>query len=35
MRSKKNDPYVLYQQGLDSFDRGDYFFAEKNFQKLN
>ena len=30
---EKNDPYVLYQQGLDSFDRGDYFFAEKKFSE--
>ena len=27
----KTDPYVLYNEGLEAFARGDYFFAEKKF----
>ncbi len=27
----KVDPYVLYNEGLKAFSRGDYFFAEKKF----
>ena len=29
------DPYKIYQEGLDAFQNGNYFFAEKNFLKLN
>ena len=27
------DPYVLYQEGLDAFELGNYFFAEKKFSE--
>jgi outer membrane protein assembly factor BamD len=27
------DPYALYQEGLDSFERGDYFYANKKFSE--
>ena len=27
------DPYKLYEEALDAFDRGDYFFAEKKFSE--
>ena len=27
----KTNPYVLYNEGLEAFARGDYFFAEKKF----
>ena len=32
---KKNrvDPYRLYQEGFDSFEKGDYFYAEKKFSE--
>jgi len=29
----KVDPYVLYQEGYDAFENGDYFFAEKKFSE--
>tara|TARA_B100001996_G_C18534113_1_gene544250 strand:+ start:10 stop:834 length:825 start_codon:yes stop_codon:yes gene_type:complete len=29
----KIDPYVLYQEGYDAFEKGDYFFAEKKFSE--
>ena len=28
---EKVDPYVLYKEGFEAFNRGDYFFAEKKF----
>tara|TARA_Y100000992_G_scaffold301225_1_gene271604 strand:- start:1483 stop:2304 length:822 start_codon:yes stop_codon:yes gene_type:complete len=28
---EKADPYVLYKEGFEAFNRGDYFFAEKKF----
>ena len=27
------DPYELYQEGLNAFEKGDYFFAEKKFSE--
>ena len=27
------DPYKLYEEGLNAFGRGDYFFAEKKFSE--
>ena len=27
----KVDPYKLYEEGFDAFNRSDYFFAEKKF----
>ncbi len=27
------DPYILYQEGLKAFEKGDYFFAEKKFSE--
>ena len=27
------DPYKLYQEGLNAFEKGDYFFAEKKFSE--
>lgn len=29
----KVDPYKLYEEGLDAFDEGDYFYAEKKFSE--
>tara|TARA_B100001057_G_C22581810_1_gene845442 strand:- start:59 stop:886 length:828 start_codon:yes stop_codon:yes gene_type:complete len=29
----KVDPYKLYEEGLDAFDKGDYFYAEKKFSE--
>ena len=29
----KADPYKIYQEGLDAFQNGDYFFAEKKFSE--
>ncbi len=29
----QKDPYKLYQEGLDSFAKGDYFYAEKKFSE--
>ncbi len=29
----KVDPYKLYEEGLNAFDKGDYFFAEKKFSE--
>ena len=29
----KIDPYNLYKEGLESFDRGEYFYAEKKFSE--
>ena len=31
----KVDPYQLYKEGLEAFEKADYFYAEKNSQKLN
>ena len=30
---KKESPYVLYKEGLDAFERNDYFFASKKFSQ--
>ena len=30
---KKVDPYQLYQEGFDAFEKGDYFFANKKFSE--
>ncbi len=30
---KKIDPYKLYQEGYDAFEKGDYFYAEKKFSE--
>ena len=27
------DPYKLYEEGFDSFNKGDYFYAEKKFSE--
>tara|TARA_Y200000002_G_scaffold382913_1_gene402025 strand:+ start:1628 stop:2455 length:828 start_codon:yes stop_codon:yes gene_type:complete len=29
----KADPYKLYEEGLNAFDKGDYFYAEKKFSE--
>ena len=29
----KVDPYKLYEEGLDAFEEGDYFYAEKKFSE--
>ena len=29
--TKKVNPYVLYEEGLEAFDRNDFFFASKKF----
>ena len=29
----KVDPYKLYEEALDAFDKGDYFYAEKKFSE--
>ena len=29
----KTDPYRLYQEGFDAFEKGDYFYAEKKFSE--
>ena len=31
--NKKVDPYQLYEEGLDAFEKGDYFFANKKFSE--
>jgi outer membrane protein assembly factor BamD len=31
--SSKVDPYILYKEGLDAFERNDFFFAEKKFSE--
>ena len=31
--NKKANPYQLYEQGLDAFEKGDYFFANKKFSE--
>ena len=31
--TKKSNPYVLYKEGLDAFDRNDFFFANKKFSE--
>jgi len=31
--NKKIDPYKLYQEGFDAFEKGDYFFANKKFSE--
>ena len=31
--SKKNDPYVLYKDGLNAFEDNDYFLANKKFSE--
>ena len=35
INENKVDPYKLYQEGFDAFERGEYYYAEKNFQRLN
>ena len=30
---KRLNPYELYKEGLDAFDRNDYFFASKKFSE--
>ena len=30
---KKESPYILYKEGLDAFERNDYFFASKKFSQ--
>ena len=32
---KIQDPYVIYKEAMDAFDKREYFFAEKNFHKQN
>ena len=39
---KKVDPYLIYKEGLEAFEKNDFFFAQKkfseaelNFEKLN
>ena len=32
-QTNKVDPYKLYQEGFDAFNRNDYFFAEKKFSE--
>ena len=29
----KSDPYKLYQEGFNAFEKGDYFFANKKFSE--
>ena len=29
----KANPYKLYQEGLNAFEKGDYFYAEKKFSE--
>ena len=31
--SSKVDPYVLYKEGLEAFEKFDYFFANKKFSE--
>jgi len=31
--NKKVDPYQLYEEGFDAFEKGDYFFANKKFSE--
>ena len=33
LENKKVDPYQLYEEGLDAFEKGDYFFANKKFSE--
>tara|TARA_B100001250_G_C19625790_1_gene711460 strand:+ start:41 stop:868 length:828 start_codon:yes stop_codon:yes gene_type:complete len=33
INKKKVDPYKLYQEGFNAFERGDYFYAEKKFSE--
>ena len=33
--SEKLNPYELYKEALDAFDRNEFFFASKKFLKLN
>ena len=29
----QSNPYTLYKEGLDAFEKNDYFFAEKKFSE--
>ena len=29
----KTDPFILYQEGFEAFEQGDYFFAEVKFSE--
>ena len=31
--SKKNNPYILYEQGLNAFEKNDFFMQVKNLAK--
>ena len=31
--SKKVDPYVIYKEGLEAFEKNDFFFASKKFSE--
>ena len=33
INKSKVDPYKLYEEGLNAFDKGDYFYAEKKFSE--
>ena len=33
INTDKVDPYKLYQEGFNSFEKGDYFYAEKKFSE--
>ena len=30
---KKKDPYIIYKEGLEAFERFDYFYANKKFSE--
>ena len=32
-KTKKVDPYIVYQEGLEAFEKKDYFFASKKFDE--
>ena len=31
--SEKNNPYILYEQGLNAFEKNDFFYASKKFSE--
>ena len=33
INENKVDPYKLYQEGFDAFERGEYYYAEKKFSE--
>ena len=33
LEDQKKDPYKIYQEGFDAFEKGDYFFANKKFSE--